>query len=116
VLTAIVGGSVAAAVAAAAAVWMLAGGANHSVAGTVMLDQRPLAHVEVSFHLMAGAAAPIRVTSSAEGAFRVASLPAGEYAIVLSAADAAEKLPRHYRSPESTPFRLRMLASSGDGK
>ena len=124
-LTAIVGGSAAAAVVAAAAVWMLAGGANHSVAGTVMLDQRPLAHAEVSFHPKAGAAAPIRVTSSAQGAFRVASLPAGEYAIVLSAADAAEKLPRHYRSPESTPFRLkltksrsdlRMLASSGDGK
>jgi hypothetical protein len=124
-LTAIVGGGLAAAVVTVAAAWMLSAGANHSVAGTVMLDQRPLAHAEVIFHPKAGAAAPIRVTSSAQGAFRVASLPAGEYAIVLAAADAAEKLPRQYRSPESTPFRLRltksrsdlrMLASSADGK
>ncbi|MFM1996750.1 MAG: hypothetical protein RLZZ111_1137 [Planctomycetota bacterium] len=124
-LTAIIGGGLAAAVVAGVAVWMLTAGASHSVAGTVMLDQRPLAHVEVSFHPKAGAAPPIRVTSSAQGGFHVPALPAGEYAIVLSSADAAGKLPRKYLSPESTPFRLkltksrsdlRMLASTADGK
>jgi len=122
-VTALVGACVTAAVVAMAAVWMASVGSSHSVAGTVMLDRQPLANVEVSFHPKTNEAPPTRVTASASGGFRVASLPAGEYAIVLSSPDATTKLPRKYRSPESTPFRLkltksrsdlRMLASSAD--
>ncbi len=124
-VTAMVVACVTASAITVAAVWMMSAGSGHSVAGTVMLDRQPLANVEVSFHPKTNEAPATRVMASASGGFRVASLPAGEYAIVLSSPDAATKVPRKYRSPESTPFRLkltksrsdlRMIASSGDRK
>lgn len=98
---------------------------GHSVSGTVMLDREPLPQVELAFQLKNSDREPIRVMTSEQGTFSVKSLPPGDYAIFLSSADSAAKLPKRYRTPEATPFRLkltkdrsdlRMLAVSGKRK
>lgn len=106
-------------------VWRIAASPNYSVAGSVMLDKVPLSNVEVIFYMKGSAAPPVRVLASGHGAFRVRSLPAGEYALVLRSTDDGMKVPQQYQSAEATPFQLRltksradlrMLASSGGGK
>lgn len=98
---------------------------GHSVSGTVMLDREPLSHVELAFQLRNSDREPTKVTTSEQGTFSVESLPPGDYVIFLSSVDSTAKLPKRYRSPESTPFRLklskdrtdlRMLAVSGKRK
>lgn len=86
---------------------------SHSVSGTLMLDQKPLAGIEVVFHPKNGME-PIRVKTSEGGAFRIAGLAAGDYLIALAANDSAVKFPRKYLSPESTPFRLNLRKDRAD--
>lgn len=87
--------------------------ASHSVSGTLMLDQQPLAGIEVVFHPKNGEE-PIRVKTSEGGAFHVDGLAAGDYLIALAANDSAVKFPRKYLRPESTPFRLNLRKDRAD--
>lgn len=95
-------------------VWRMSTSSNYSVAGSVMLDKEPLANVEISFHMKGSAEPPVKVLASERGAFRVRSLPAGEYALVLRSADDGIKVPRQYQSAEVTPFQLRLTRSRAD--
>jgi hypothetical protein len=86
---------------------------SHSVSGTLMLDQKPLAGIEVVFHPKNGTE-PIRVKTSEGGAFHVDGLAAGDYLIALAANDSSVKFPRKYLRPESTPFRLNLRKDRAD--
>jgi hypothetical protein len=88
--------------------------AGHSVAGSVMLDRKPLSKIEIAFHPKSGDGQPIRVTTCERGTFKIGSLPAGEYAIFVSPSDLDIKLPRKYLSPETTPFRLKLTKDRSD--
>ncbi|MFM8633545.1 MAG: hypothetical protein ACKOEX_01835 [Planctomycetia bacterium] len=111
VVAAIVGSVAVALVAAFLCVSTLRSG--HAVSGTIMLDREPLPNVELVFQLKNSDSDPIKVTTSNQGTFNVKSLPSGDYAIFLSSAASVE-LPKRYRSPESTPFRLKLTKDRSD--
>ena len=86
------------------------GSARYSVAGTVRLDERPLAGVELLFHPSTTKGSTSRTTTAADGAFSLGGLPAGTYKVTLGGgADSAASIPLSYKKPESTPFRLKIL-------
>lgn len=81
---------------------------GHSVSGTVMLDQKPLAKVELTFHPKFGDGEPLRITTCERGTFRIESLPPGNYSIFVSPRDLHVKVPKKYLAPETTPFTLKL--------
>lgn len=107
-------GVVATCIVAVVASWMVSGSPRHTVAGTVMLDQRPLPYAEIVFLPKQGDLDAVTVTASEKGAFRVRSLPTGEYAIVLASAAGLAKIPPRYGLAETTPFRLVLTRSRYD--
>lgn len=85
------------------------GSARYSVAGTVRLDQQPLAGVELLFHPSTTQGATSRTTTTANGAFSLDGLPAGTYKVTLGGGDdSAASIPLSYKKPESTPFRIKI--------
>jgi hypothetical protein len=85
------------------------GSARYSVAGTVRLDERPLAGVELLFHPSTTQGSTSRTTTAADGAFSLGGLPAGTYKVTLGGGDdSAASIPPSYKRPESTPFRLKI--------
>jgi hypothetical protein len=110
-----------AAIAGSAVLLLLLGGvgisslfSGHSVSGTVMLDRKPLAQVEIAFHPKSGVGEPFRITTCDRGTFKINSLPTGDYAIFVSASDMDMKLPKKYLSPETTPFSLKLTNDRSD--
>jgi hypothetical protein len=85
------------------------GSARYSVAGTVRLDEQPLAGVELLFHPSTTQGSTSRTTTAADGAFSLGGLPAGIYKVTLGGRDdSAAAIPLSYKRPESTPFRLKI--------
>jgi len=92
-----------------AAAVLVFGSSRYSVAGTMLLEQKPLAGVELQFHASNGNFTPSRVTTSDKGDFSIAGLPAGIYRVtrqpdVQSSAD----VPLAYKKLESTPLRMKV--------
>lgn len=86
---------------------------THSVAGTLLLDERPLTGVEVAFQRKHGPDV-FRARTGDRGAFRVDDLPPGDYVILVVPADASVRVPMRYLSAESTPFRLNLSKDRSD--
>jgi hypothetical protein len=85
------------------------GSSRYSVAGTMMLDQKPLAGVELQFHASNGNFAPSRVTTSNAGDFSIAGLPAGVYRVTLQPdVQSGVDVPLAYKKLESTPLRMKV--------
>jgi hypothetical protein len=85
------------------------GSSRYSVAGTMLLEQKPLAGVELQFHASNGNFAPSRVTTSDKGDFSIAGLPAGIYRVTLQPdVQSGVDVPLAYKKLESTPLRMKV--------
>ena len=83
------------------------GSSRYSVAGTMLLEQKPLAGVELQFHASNGNFTPSRVTTSDKGDFSIAGLPAGIYRVTLQPdVQSGVDVPLAYKKLESTPLRM----------
>lgn len=84
------------------------GFSSHTVNGTVLLDRRPIADVEVAFHPDAGSGtAPVRAFTTAKGAFEVKGLATGVYKVTLNPVGESDaRVPAPYKHPDSTVFRV----------
>lgn len=85
------------------------GSSRYSVAGTMLLEKKPLAGVELLFHAAGGQFTPSRVTTSADGTFSISGLPAGIYRVTLQReTPSGLDVPMAYQSVESTPLRMKV--------
>jgi hypothetical protein len=85
------------------------GSSRYSVAGTLLLERKPLAGAELQFHAAGGQFTPSRVTTSADGGFSIRGLPAGVYRVtVQSDAQAGADVPVAYKAVDSTPLRMKV--------
>jgi hypothetical protein len=85
------------------------GSSRYSVAGTMLLEQKPLAGVELQFHAANGNFTPSRVTTSDTGDFSIGGLPAGIYRVTLQPdAQSSVYVPPAYKKLESTPLRMKV--------
>jgi hypothetical protein len=92
-----------------AAAVLVFGSSRYSVAGTMLLEQKPLAGVELQFHASNGNFTPSRVTTSDKGDFSIAGLPAGIYRVTLqSDVQSSVDVPLAYKKLESTPLRMKV--------
>jgi len=84
------------------------GFSSHTVAGTVLLDRRPLGDVEVAFHPDAeSGAAPVRARTTPKGSFEIKGLPTGAYKVTLNPVGESDApVPATYKHPDSTVFRV----------
>jgi hypothetical protein len=83
------------------------GSARYSVAGTMLLEQKPLAGVELLFHAANGNFTASRVTTSDKGDFSIGGLPAGIYRVTLQPDEQSSvDVPLAYKKLESTPLRM----------
>ena len=83
--------------------------ARYSVAGTMLLEQKPLVGVELQFHASNGNFAPSRVTTSDKGDFSIGGLPAGIYRVTLQPdVQSSVEVPLAYKKLESTPLRMKV--------
>jgi len=88
---------------------LLFGSSRYSVAGTMLLERKPLAGVELQFHAASGQFTPSRVTTSADGNFAISGLPAGIYRVTLQAdTQSSVDVPIAYKNLESTPLRMKV--------
>ena len=91
------------------------GSSRYSVAGTMLLDQKPLAGVELLFHASNGNFPPSRVTTSDKGDFSISGLPAGVYRVTLQPdTQSSVNVPLAYKTLESTPFRMKVQRNMKD--
>ena len=86
---------------------------THSVAGTLLLDERPLAGVEVTFQRKHGPDV-FRARTGDRGEFWIDDLPPGDYVILVVPADSSVRVPMRYLSAKSTPFRLNLSKDRSD--
>lgn len=85
------------------------GSSRYSVAGTMLLEQKPLANVELQFHVANGSFTPPRVTTSDKGDFSISGLPAGIYRVTLQPdIQSGADVPMAYKKLESTPLRMKV--------
>jgi hypothetical protein len=85
------------------------GSSRYSVAGTMLLEQRPLAGVELQFHASNGNFTASRVTTSDKGDFSIGGLPAGIYRVTLQPdSQSSVDVPLAYKSLDSTPLRMKV--------
>jgi hypothetical protein len=92
-----------------AAAVLLFGSSRYSVAGTMLLEQKPLAGVELQFHASHQNFTPSRVTTSDKGDFSIGGLPAGVYRVTLQPdAQSGVEVPLAYKKLESTPLRMKV--------
>jgi hypothetical protein len=85
------------------------GSSRYSVAGTMLLEQRPLAGVELQFHASNGNFTASRVTTSDKGDFSIGGLPAGIYRVTLQPdSQSSVNVPLAYKSLDSTPLRMKV--------
>ena len=85
------------------------GSARYSVAGTMLLEQKPLVGVELQFHASNGNFTPSRVTTSDKGDFSIGGLPAGIYRVTLQPdVQSSVDVPLAYKKLESTPLRMKV--------
>jgi hypothetical protein len=85
------------------------GSARYSVAGTMLLEQKPLVGVELQFHASNGNFAPSRVTTSDKGDFSIVGLPSGVYRVTLQPdGQSSVDVPLAYKKLESTPLRMKI--------
>jgi hypothetical protein len=85
------------------------GASRYSVAGTMLLEQKPLAGVELQFHVANGNFTPPRVTTSDKGDFSIGGLPAGVYRVTLQPdVQSRMDVPLAYKKLESTPLRMKV--------
>jgi len=85
------------------------GSSRYSVAGTMLLEQKPLAGVELQFHASNGNLAPSRVTTSDKGDFSIGGLPAGIYRVTVQPdTQSGANVPQAYKQLESTPLRMKV--------
>ena len=91
------------------------GSSRYSVAGTMLLEQKPLGGVELLFHASNGNFAPSRVTTSDKGDFSISGLPAGIYRVTLQPdTQSGVHVPLAYKTLESTPLRMRVQRNMTD--
>jgi hypothetical protein len=91
------------------------GSSRYSVAGTMLLEQKPLAGVELLFHASNGNFAPSRVTTSDKGDFSISGLPAGVYRVTLQPdTQSSVNVPLAYKTLESTPLRMKVQRNMKD--
>ena len=91
------------------------GSARYSVAGTMLLEQKPLAGVELQFHAANGNFTASRVTTSDKGDFSISGLPAGIYRVTLQPdTQSGVHVPLAYKTLESTPLRMRVQRNMTD--
>ncbi len=92
-----------------AAAVLVFGSARYSVAGTMLLEQKPLVGVELQFHASNGNFTPSRVTTSDKGDFSIVGLPAGVYRVTLQPdGQSSVDVPLAYKKLESTPLRMKV--------
>jgi len=85
----------------------------NSVAGTLLLERRPIANVEMRFHLAGEDSPAASVVTAANGKFQIPSLPSGDYVVTLHpAGDSGPALAPVYAKPESTLFKLSLTRSA----
>lgn len=85
------------------------GSSRYSVAGTMLLEQKPLANVELQFHVANGNFTPPRVVTSDKGDFSIGGLPAGIYRVTLQPdIQSNADVPTAYKKLESTPLRMKV--------
>jgi hypothetical protein len=86
-----------------------AGSSSHTVAGRVLLGKQPLRHATLVFHRANGGDdEAVSLITGADGSFRIEEdrpLPAGLYAVVVTAAPAA-RVPPPYCAADTTPLRV----------
>jgi hypothetical protein len=98
---------------------------RHSIAGTAMIDGKPLGRVTLVFHGKDadGEAFMQAVFTAADGTFRndpTVGIPAGSYAIVVDggpsprgkAGSAKGGVPARYRDPSTTPIRVEIAGDT----
>jgi hypothetical protein len=91
------------------------GSARYSVAGTMLLEQKPLVGVELQFHASNGNFTPSRVTTSDKGDFSIGGLPAGIYRVTLQPdLQSSVDVPLAYKKLESTPLRMKVQRNMKD--
>jgi len=81
---------------------------QHTVAGKVWLDRRPLGEAELRFHPMHAAESPLTVVAADDGRFELASVSAGKYRVTVHppAGSSVVTVASGYSKPETTPFQL----------
>ena len=91
------------------------GSSRYSVAGTMLLEQKPLGGVELQFHASNGNFAPSRVTTSDQGDFSISGLPAGVYRVTVQPdTQSGANVPLAYKTLESTPLRMKVQRNMTD--
>lgn len=78
---------------------------GHSVSGKVLFNNEAARSVELVFYSISQGNVRITTLTEHDGAFTVASLPAGDYKVFLNK---AADVPQSYLSPLSTPLRLKL--------
>ncbi|MCE9629300.1 MAG: hypothetical protein K8S94_01080 [Planctomycetia bacterium] len=114
-------GGVAVVLASAAITVARHGGTRYEVAGTAMLEGRPLANAAIVFHKKAADdTVSHTIRTGQDGRFQTdpdAGLPAGLYAVVIQATNgggskaASAKIPKAYGNPATTPLRVDVCES-----
>lgn len=88
---------------------------SHAVAGVMLLDNRPLAGVRLTFHPADAACEPAAAVTTDVGKFAVSELPAGAYKITIDGGNASTRnLPTVYTSAESAVLALNVKQDMHD--
>lgn len=85
----------------------------NTLAGTLLLERRPVGDVEMRFYLAGESAPAASVVTSADGKFEIAGMRSGSYVVTLHpAGESGPAITAVYTKPESTPFKLSLSKSA----
>lgn len=81
---------------------------QHTIAGKVWLDRRPLGHSELRFHSTGQSDPAATVVAAQDGKFEIKGIPSGKYRVTIHPPTGAAvvSIATNYTKPESTPFQV----------